>query len=183
MTRRYSIRSLLALICLGACALLIGACGEGETNHVTEAETLELGDVAYRVQITRYLNPHDTEDAQYLDELPDSLPKGKAYLGVFLKIKNDGSSDFKIPSASDFTVRDTTDQQFSPISQETPFSLSLDSTLAPDETFPSPESAAGSGPIGGALLLFVVDTSIAENRPVELEIDSDGNKGSIELDI
>jgi hypothetical protein len=183
MTRRYSIRSLLALICLGACALVISACGEGETNHVTEAETLELGDVAYRVQITRFLNPQDVEDAEYLDGLPDSLPEGKAYLGVFLKIDNEGSGDFTVPSKEDFTVKDTTDQQFSPTPQNTPFSLVLGDTIPSEGELPLPDSAAGAGPIEGALLLFVVDTSIAENRPVELEIDSDGNKGSIELDI
>lgn len=183
MTRKFPIRILLALVCLGAGTLLISGCGQKEESHVTEAETLELGEIHYRVQITRFLNPQDVEDAEYLDGLPDTLPKGKAYLGVFLKVKNEGSTSFTVPSKEDFTVKDTTDQTFSPIPQDTPFSLVLGSTIPPGGELPLPDSAAGAGPIEGAMLLFEVDTSIAENRPIELEIDSDGNKGSIELDI
>ena len=183
MTRKFPIRTLLALICIAAGSLLISACGAKEENHVTEAETLELGDIQYRVQITRFLNPHDVEDAEYLDGLPDSLPKGQAYLGVFLKVKNEGSKPFKVPTKADFTVKDTTDQQFSPIPQNTPFSLVLGSTIPPGGELPLADSAAGAGPIEGGLVLFKVDTSVSENRPIELEIDSDGNKGSIELDI
>ena len=183
MTRKSPIRLLLALVCIGVGSLLISACGAKEESHVTEAETLELGEIQYRVQITRFLNPQDVEDAEYLDGLPDSLPKGQAYLGVFLKVRNEGSEAFTVPSKEDFTVKDTTDQQFSPIPQNTPFSLVLGSTIPSGGELPLPDSAAGAGPIEGGLLLFKVDTSIAENRPIELEIDSDGNKGSIELDI
>ena len=183
MTRKFPLRILLALVCLGAGSLIVSGCGMEEETHVTEAATLELGDIHYRVQITRFLNPQDVEDAEYLDGLPESLPRGKAYLGVFLKVQNEGSTPFTVPSKEDFTVKDTAGQTFSPIPQETPFSLVLGSTIPPDGELPLPDSAAGAGPIEGALLLFEVDTSIAENRPIELEIDSDGRKGSIELDI
>jgi len=183
MIRSRPITLLVTALCLGGFALMLSACGEEEGNHVTEAATLELGDVGYRVQITRFLNPQDVEDAEYLDDLPKTLPKGKAYLGVFLKIENEGSGDYEVPSKADFTVKDTTGQEFSPIPQDTPFSLVLGDTIPSGGELPLPDSAAGAGPIEGALLLFEVDTSITENRPIELDIDSDGNKGSIELDI
>jgi hypothetical protein len=183
MTRTSPIRFVLATLCLCASALVFVACGEHDSTHVTEAETLELGEVGYRVQITRFLNPEDVEDAQYLDGLPDEAGNGKAYLGVFLRIVNEGSSTYQVPSRGDFTVTDTDGQEFSPVSQNTPFSLVLGDRIPPGGELPLPDSAAGAGPIEGAMVLFVVDTSIAENRPVELEIDSDGNKGSIELDI
>ncbi len=183
MTQTSPIRLILIALCLGASALVLASCGEHDSTHVTEAETLELGDVGYRVAITRFLNPQDIEDAQYLDGLPDEPGDNKAYLGVFLRILNEGSAEYEVPSKGDFTVMDTDGQEFSPIPQNTPFSLALGDRIPPDGELPLPDSAAGAGPIEGALLLFVVDTSIAENRPVELEIDSDGNKGSIELDI
>ena len=41
-------------------------CGEEEELHVIEGEPLELGELRYNVQITRFLNPDDPEDQGYL---------------------------------------------------------------------------------------------------------------------
>ena len=47
-----------------------------------------------------------------------------------------------------------------------------------------PDSTAAEGVIGGAMLLFLVDQNVAENRPLELEIPGEaGEVGRIELDI
>jgi hypothetical protein len=67
---------------LAAAALTLGvaACGaeeETETledgtevSFVVEGEPIELGDLRVNVQLTRFLNPNDIEDAQYLEGLP-----------------------------------------------------------------------------------------------------------------
>lgn len=110
-------------------------------------------------------------------------PPGKAYLGVFMRVFNEGDSAFRVPAYDQFHVEDTSGTEYEPVSQRTVFSLDPGTSIPPGADLPQPESAAGSGPTGGALLLFLVNTGIGENRPIELLIESDGNKGSIELDI
>lgn len=44
-------------------SLAIAACGEEETHEVVEGEPLELGELSYNVQLTRFLNPDDPEDS------------------------------------------------------------------------------------------------------------------------
>ena len=178
--KKHRLWVLLVLACVAA---ILPACGMEEESHVNEAETLELGDVGYRVQITRFLNPSDIEDAQYLEGQPVPPPPGKAYLGVFMRVFNEGDSAFRVPAYDQFHVEDTSGTKYEPVSQRTVFSLDPGTSIPPGADLPQPESAAGSGPTGGALLLFLVNTGIGENRPIELLIASDGNKGSIELDI
>jgi hypothetical protein len=49
---------------------------------------------------------------------------------------------------------------------------------------PIPSTTAAEGVIGGAMLLFLVDQQVAENRPLELEVPGDaGESGFVELDI
>ena len=56
--------SLLAAILVAGA---LGACGsEEEETQVAEGEPLELGGLSYNVQLTRFLNPDDAEDAEYL---------------------------------------------------------------------------------------------------------------------
>ena len=43
-------------------------------SDVVEGEPLELGDLQYNVQLTRFLNPDDTEDAEYLVGQPPPTP-------------------------------------------------------------------------------------------------------------
>ncbi len=49
---------------------------------------------------------------------------------------------------------------------------------------PAPDTVAAAGPTQGALILFLVDDDVSEERPLELEIESAaGGEGLIELDI
>ena len=75
---------LIVLLALAlAAAAIVAGCGEEEETHVIEGEPLELGEVLYNVQITRFLNPDDTEDQAYLVGQERPAP-GEAFLGVFL---------------------------------------------------------------------------------------------------
>ena len=57
----------LALACVLS-ALGVAACGNDEDDvTVKEGEAVKLGDLLYNVQITRFLNPNDSEDASYLE--------------------------------------------------------------------------------------------------------------------
>ncbi len=81
--------ALLALLVLAAVALagVAAGCGEEQTSEVAEGEPLELAGLDYAVQITRFLNPDDTEDSGYMVGQPPAKP-GTSYLGVFLTIAN-----------------------------------------------------------------------------------------------
>ena len=158
----------------------LASCGEEETLEVIEGEPLELGEVAYNVQLTRILNPDDDEDSAYLAGQPDAGP-GEAYLGVFMQIENEGEHPANIPLA--FRVVDTTGQDYSPLDSQSLYVLDLGGTLAPDGQLPPVNSTAAAGPISGSMVLFRVDESISESRPIELEVPSAEGHGTVELDI
>lgn len=205
--KRLPLAIFLALA-LGA-GLAAAGCGEEEELHVVEGEPLELGELAYNVQITRFLNPDDAEDEGYLagQERPEP---GQAYLGVFLTVENDGDEDADLPYA--FKVRDTQAAEgassgtgvYEPIPSSSVYALQLPGQNTEDNLgiepgtiddlqpmtvpaggeIPIPSTTAAEGVIGGAMLLFLVDQQVAENRPLELEVPGDaGESGFVELDI
>jgi hypothetical protein len=181
MRRRFPTLVLLSLALLGT-GLLAGCGGEEEEGVAVEGEPLELGNLLYNVQITRFLNPAATEDAGYLEGQPPP-PVGKDYLAVFMRIQNEGDEPEPIPDS--FTIRSSRDETFRPLDiNENPFALPLGSEIPPDGQLPAPDTAAASGPIKGALVLYLIDEAATENRPLELEIPGpDGETGRIELDI
>ena len=74
-----------------------------------EGEPIELGELAYNVQITRFLNPDDTEDSEYLRRPAAAAARARSYLGVFLVIENE--TEEARPSATDYVVIDTLEQR------------------------------------------------------------------------
>ena len=178
MRRRLAIAGLLAALAAGT----LGACGADEGDlSVKEGEPVELGELSYNVQLTRFLNPDDTEDAGYLVGQPP-LERGTNYLGVFLTIEN-RSDDEAVASADKYTVLDTLDTRYEPIASKSPYALDVGATVPPSGDLPVTDSTAASGPIEGSLLIFRVDDSATEDRPLELEIPSDSGTARVELDI
>ena len=155
---------------------------EEQTTQVKEGEPIELGELRINVQLTRFLNPNDQEDGEYLQGQPIP-PPGKSYLGVFLEATNEGDDDVTLPGITDMQVVDTTDAHYDPIETDNIFGFPFGTTLGPDERVPALESAAGQGPINGSIVIFLVDQGVSENRPLELELLADGEKGTIELDL
>ena len=178
-------RSVLALLCLAAVVAVGAGCGEDENkSEVPEGEPIELGDVEYNVQLTRFLNPSDDEDSQYLQGQQVPLPKPEdVYLAVFIEIDNRGDEDATLPAQTELEVVDTTDQRYSPLSPTNEFMLDLGGTIGSHEELPQPDTAAAAGPTQGLIILFVVPSNIGANRPLELELTAGGEEGKIELDI
>jgi hypothetical protein len=177
-----------ALIAVASLAALVGVvaagCGEDAVGKdVKEGETLGLGALEINVQLTRFLNPDDPEDSQYLagQQLPP--PKGMSYLGVFMQIKNTGDEDARLPTQSEISVVDTTGVAYPPVPSDTDYALDLGGIVPPHEQVPATDTAAASGPVQGSIVIFLVDESAAENRPLDLEIAYMGEDGTIELDI
>jgi hypothetical protein len=182
---RTRVATIVGLLAVLALAVPVAGCGsndESDEPEAVEGEPLELGDLLYNVSITRFLNPNITEDMAYLEGAPEE-PKGMSYLGVFLQIKNETDED--IPSASNYTVVDGSHRVFEPFdSVQTEFSLDRGVTIPPDGVIPALDTVAAAGPTQGALILFLVDDDVSEERPLELQVEAAvGGEGTIELDI
>jgi hypothetical protein len=167
-----------------AAVLLLGAgCGEEHETEVPEGEPLELGDVSYNVQITRFLNPDDREDREYLEGQEVPPPAGQSFLAVFIEVDNEGDEEVTLPSEDDLKVVDTTGAEYEPLPDSNIFALELGSELGAGEALPEDDTAAAAGPTQGSIILFLVPSGIGANRPLELDVISGGEEGTIELDI
>jgi hypothetical protein len=181
---RTRVATIVGLVAVLALVVPLAGCGdeeEGEVVEAVEGEPLELGELLYNVSITRFLNPNITEDRAYLEGAPEE-PLGKSYMGVFLQIKNE--TDEELSSADHYAVVDGSHRVYEPSDLETEYSLDVGALVPADGVIPAPDTVAAAGPTQGALLLFLVDDDVSEERPLELEVeDAVGNEGLIELDI
>lgn len=177
-------------VCLAALAGGLAACGDEDPSGVAgasvvneeavEGEPLELGELTYNVQITRFLNPDDTEDSEYLRGQPPP-PEGRSYLGVFVLIENE--TEDAHPSATDYVVFDTLDQEYQVIESESPYALEIGAEVPAEGQIPIPNTTAATGPNHASLMVFLVDDTVSDNRPLRLEISSEDGSGDIILDI
>lgn len=177
---------LLAAACL-AVALTATACGSSEENVTfapSEGTYVDIGEVAYQVQISRILNPKGAEDRSYLVGLPASESKAlgpeEQWFAVFLRAQSYGDQPERL--ATRFRVVDTEGSAWKPVdvSSDNQFEWNPQGPLAAGYTYPSPSSIAGTGPVRqGALLLFRVKDSIYQNRPLVLEIYDPANPGKV----
>ena len=177
-------RAAAIALCLLTALLLasaLAACGEEDTTEVAEGEPLELGELSYNVQLTRFLNPDDPEDAEYLVAQPQAEP-GTYYLGVFMVVKNEtGEAQ---PSADDYLVTDTLDTRYDPVETESPYALDIGASVPADGQLPLADTTAATGPNQGSLLIFHVNDDVSDNRPLRLEIQGPaGESGDVILDI
>jgi hypothetical protein len=170
------ISALAALALAGA----VSACGEEEETEVVEGEPIEVGELSYNVALTRFLNPDDNEDAGYLAGLPEADP-GTSYLGVFLTIENESSEPQA--SADRYTVHDTLDTEYETVESESPYALELAAEVPAEGELPLPDTTAATGPNHGSLLIFHVDDTVSENRPLTLGIEGSADTGEVVLDI
>ena len=183
-------RRLLVISAALFCALLASGCGnkmETVTLGDTEGIYLDVDDLKYQIQISRYMNANDVEDRSFLLGLPQSTaqPTGEeTWFGVFLRVQN--STDKPIAPANDFEIVDTQENVYRPIPIDTdvnPFAYKPD-PIAPKSLIPEPDSVASQTSIQGAMLLFKIKTESLQNRPLELHFTgSDGTEGVVNLDV
>jgi hypothetical protein len=180
-----STRFLTLLACLIALAATLAACGDeepGVDEPAREGLALPLGGVDYNVFITRQLNPEiPADDAFYQGPEPG---RDENLYGVFLQACNN-SDDETVEAIDDFTVVDNQGNEFLPeeLPEENQFAYAP-KELAPKECIPESGSVAQLGPTGGAMLLFRLPLEATENRPLELELEGEGDERlTFELDI
>src|SRR3954462_5930327 len=85
----------LLLVALAAvAALALGACGSAEgpqTSGNTEGIYIDVGDLKYQVQISRILNPADSEGQGYLGGASQAVaPADKeVWFAIFMRVQNE----------------------------------------------------------------------------------------------
>src|SRR3954464_13536311 len=107
------------LVLLVFAAAFLAGCGN-KVATITTAETegvyVDVGGLTYQVQLSRYLNPADPEDKEYLTGLPGGvqpqLPSGEIWFGVWMRVKN--YSGQTITPTTGFTITDTLNNKFIP---------------------------------------------------------------------
>jgi hypothetical protein len=179
-------RRLSLIACVAA--LLVAGCGTPAYIHEAETEGVyvDVGQLTYQVQISRYLNPGSLDDRQYLEGIPEDQlhpPGDEIWFGVFMRVKN--YSDVSSVPSSEYTIKDTEGQEYRPIELpvSNPFAYHP-GTLGPSQVYPYAESAAANGPIQGSLILFKLKTDSLQNRPLVLEIQQAGEEPSrVDLDL
>ncbi|MGH2970041.1 MAG: hypothetical protein ACRDK0_13405 [Solirubrobacteraceae bacterium] len=173
-----------------ACSLLAAGCGnkqETVTLGETEGIYLDIDELKYQVQISRYINPRDVEDRSYLIGLPQgtSQPAGdETWFGVFIRVQN--TTDETIAPANDFEIVDTRENKYRPIPLDTnvnQFAYKPD-PIPPKSLIPEVGSVASEGTIQGSLLLFKVKNEALQNRPLEFRFRrGSGTVGVVDLDV
>ncbi len=180
MSLRRPTHLVLLLLALTALFSFAAGCGEEHESEVAEGEPLELGEMGFTVQITRFLNPASQEDATYLEGAPP-LEKGMQYLAVFMKVSNEGDEPTVVPQP--FKIVDTRGTIYNQIPVDNPFALESGAEVEAEGEVPEADTAAASGPIEGSMILFMLDEDATENRPLQLEVPGPDEVGSVELDL
>jgi hypothetical protein len=176
-------------------AVVAAGCGTDEQTEGTAvvAETegiyLDVNGLKYQIEMSRYMNPNDVEDSDYLVGLPEGSPppsEDEIYFGVWVRVENVSETETR-PAATEWEIHDTQDNVYRPIPLDTdinPWAFeAID--VPPATVIPLASSAAGQGPIQGVLLLFKIKNESFQNRPLELRFSNGGGgeEGVYDLDV
>lgn len=187
-------RLVLVALTLALAAVLLAGCGahpKGYTKADTEGLDLAAGGLKYQVQQSRELNPTLTEDREVLRGLPPHTKrpgKNEVWFGIWLRVENDGPVTHT--SSDNFEITDAEDNQYHPVELDAHQNILAyqSEVLGPDELYPDLDTAAAQCCARqGAVLVFRLDRSVYENRPLEFEILSRGiperTQATLELDL
>jgi hypothetical protein len=193
--RKLPLVALVALVVLGT--LLLSACGDSHTRVTTgtyagnggkAAPYLYVGPLIYQVQLSRQLNPYNSEDAAFLEGVSPAerkLEVGQEWFAVFVQVYNNTSRAY--PDASGYTITDTQENVYTPL----PLAASNEFAYRPGPVpaknqIPLPGTTAGSFGTQGALLLFKIQIASLDNRPLIFKIvdpEDPSQSASAELDV
>jgi len=170
-------RRLLVLLCLALAAAAFAACGEADVKQgvdepAREGLALPLDGIDYNVFITRELNTRIPPDDAYVPPGTEAK-RGESLYGVFLQACNREGGAHQ--SADRFKIVDNQGNEFEPepLPEDNHFAYHPQQ-LEKDECIPEAGSVAQLGPTAGSMLLFRVPLANTEYRPLELEIQGQG---------
>jgi hypothetical protein len=178
--------------------LALSACSDNSHTRVTtgtyagesgqNAPYLNVGPLIYEVQLSRELNPYDTEDSTYLSGLTPAqraLGPGEEWFGVFLQVYNETS--IAHAATTDISISDTQENVYMPTVPALTNEFAYRGGLVPAKgRIPALDTTAANGPTQGALVLFKIKIVSLDNRPIEIKfVDplDPGETASAELDV
>jgi hypothetical protein len=177
---------------------VLAGCGDSHTRITTgtyagesgaNAPYLYVGPLSYEVQLSRQLNPANSEDAQYLSGLTpeeSKLEPGEEWFAVFMQVYNNTSKPH--PASDSFTISDTQENKYSPIEpgEGNPFAYRAGTTVQANNQIPLAGTTADQDAAEGLVLLYKIQIVSLDNRPLELKIanpENPGDSASAELDV
>lgn len=143
----------------------------GDANN--DGTFINAGNVVYQLQISRELNQYSPEDKSYFIGLPKNAAKltpSQLWFGVFLWAKNQTKQP--AATANTFDIVDTEGNHYYPLGVN-PSANGYAWTpqiLKPGGIEPGENTQASFGPTQGGLLLFKLNNTVYDNRPLTLEI-------------
>lgn len=177
--------------------LLLSGCGDSHTKVTTgtyagesgaNAPYLNVGPLIYEVQLSRQLNPANSEDATYLQGLTPQerkLEPGQEWFAVFMQVYNNGSHE--APAATSVTIADTQANIYVPIVPGEVNQYAYRGGMVPAKgQIPLPGTLADDDPAQGQLLLYKIQIVSLDNRPLELKIvdsENPNQSAKAELDV
>lgn len=186
----------LAVLALLA-VLLLSACGDSHTKVTTgtyagesgaNAPYLDIGPLSYEVQLSRQLNPTNSEDASYLKGLTPAarqLAPGQEWFAVFLQVYNHTGQE--LAAATTITISDTQANTYTPVVPDQTNEYAFRGGLVPAKgQLPQLDTTAALGPSQGSMLLYKIQVVSLDNRPLELKITSPtdlAESATAELDV
>jgi len=178
-------RSRLRKLTLALPALLavlaVSACGDSHTRVTTgtyageggaDAPYLNVGQLVYEVQLSRELNPANSEDAQYLQGLSESqrkLEAGQEWFAVFMQVYNTTREPHA--ASTEISISDTQENVYEPLvpNETNPFAY-RGGPVEANNQLPLPGTIADDDPAQGLVLLFKIQVVSLDNRPIEIKI-------------
>ncbi len=190
-------RTLTAVVAAVAATFVLAACGESHTKVTTgtyagesgaNAPYLNVGPLIYEVQLSRELNPYNSEDVGYLQGLSaaqSKLEAGQEWFGVFVQVFN--NTDQSHRAAETITISDTQGNTYAPILPSAVNAFAYrGGVVAAKGQLPEPDTTAAAAPTGGLLLLYKIKVLSLDNRPLEIKITNPealSESASAELDV
>ena len=175
-----------AAIAGGTLTVLVAKGNGQKPNRPVPRESIQgpqvtIGDLIYNVTDVRLLNPSRPVDAPYLVN-KGPLPKGMAYLGVFLKIYNTNPDEEQV-SAPGYLLEPKSQPGLVMMNQasESPYTLDQGGTVPPGGEIPLPGSPSAAGPIKGGLVLYLIKGSTTNYQPFQLVVHTGEANGFIVL--
>jgi hypothetical protein len=184
MRARFRLILVVAALLVGATATVVLAQGGGNSAGSQAASTpagptqplppiqgpaLEFEGLVYNITDVRVLNLDSPSDAPYLVNEP-RLPKGSAYLGVFLRIYNRGKVTRASAPGYLLEPQKAAIQVRQMASSQSPYQLAIGAKVAAGSMLPVPGTASAAGKLPGALMTYVIDSGVTKNQPVDLVI-------------
>jgi hypothetical protein len=190
-------RTLTAVLAAVAAVCALAACGESHSKVTTgtyagesgaNAPYLNVGPLVYEVQLSRELNPFNSEDAAFLQGLgatESKLEPGEEWFAVFVQVYNNTNQSHR--AAETMTISDTAGNTYAPIVPASVNQYAYRGGTVPGKgQLPPAGTTAAYGSTQGALLLYKIKVLSLDNRPLELKITNPedlAESASAELDV